>query len=368
MPLFFPDTNVNILELKSILTEALSEYPVMHLRPWDVRDQDYNKFIVTRLMSGRYSLKPNISSQGLLFHGNSSVAKSKYSSLTEITRGLDDHSEKQIQWISENVRRADFELLIKSFPLYKMLSEGVNIDDEILRVEIPYGLAHSYGFVSPFISFSSDLDVACFYAVTEFVNGSFKIKKDGMGVIDVIQLSSPFSFNSGLSTLGKQLFVRPGINKEFLCLLENDCDLYELPHVDGFVFNQNESQSQQIFDQFHGGEDLMPQTDFLAKKLKTFRPNVVSQKAVKKNVDSNNHLGATQKSVTNALGANNIHVDRDFNPFFTRQELKPVYSNIKAFWDSFCSDLVFGPEWSDAWVELFRCLYNDPNYQKCFKL
>ena len=142
----------------------------------------------------------------------------------------------------------------------KIGGKVVNIDDEILRVEIPYGLAHSYGFVSPFISFSSDLDVACFYAVTEFVNGSFKIKKDGMGVIDVIQLSSPFSFNSGLSTLGKQLFVRPGINKEFLCLLENDCDLYELPHVDGFVFNQNESQSQQIFDQFHGGEDLMPQT------------------------------------------------------------------------------------------------------------
>lgn len=58
-------------QLLDNLKIMLSNQAVRHLSPIEPIVSGSEKFIVTRLMSGRYSLKPNISMQPALFRGES---------------------------------------------------------------------------------------------------------------------------------------------------------------------------------------------------------------------------------------------------------------------------------------------------------
>lgn len=54
-------------ELVDNLNYALAQQPVLHLNPLERLVQRRDCFVVTRLMSGRYSLKPNIGFSKALF-------------------------------------------------------------------------------------------------------------------------------------------------------------------------------------------------------------------------------------------------------------------------------------------------------------
>ena len=58
-------------ELVDNLNNALAQQPVLHLNPLERLVQRRDCFVVTRLMSGRYSLKPNIGFSKALFRGES---------------------------------------------------------------------------------------------------------------------------------------------------------------------------------------------------------------------------------------------------------------------------------------------------------
>lgn len=57
-------------ELKRYIEAAGRRFPVLHLMPMDrPLDKNYYPYLINRLASGRYAIKPNITRQSLLYMG-----------------------------------------------------------------------------------------------------------------------------------------------------------------------------------------------------------------------------------------------------------------------------------------------------------
>lgn len=138
-------------ELVDNLNYALAQQPVLHLNHLERLVQRRDCFVVTRLMSGRYSLKPNIGFSKALFRGESyvhSTCKSVFS------RNWKDRC------TVENVKRNEFELLMNSHPIYQLFRDGIQLTDRFrLRMYNPYGIAMSYGFPTQLLSLTSDIKI-----------------------------------------------------------------------------------------------------------------------------------------------------------------------------------------------------------------
>ena len=168
MPILLPQNHARIDELLMMLRNAVERFPVLHLSPVDRIVDSKDEYVLNRLASGRYALKPNITRQGILFRGDShyhEVFRTRYGQKEIIGHG----PEVRGKIIPVNVRRSDFEIAIESFPLYKMLKNGIVLPNgKKLVMENPFGLAYAYDQPTPFVGLTSDLDVAAFYAVTEY--------------------------------------------------------------------------------------------------------------------------------------------------------------------------------------------------------
>lgn len=350
----------NADEVKEILLGALKRMPVVHLMPFDQRVEDASKFIVTRTNSGRYSLKPNITQQGLLFRGENCKCIDSIPSLFRDGReGIMKH----------NVRRVDFERILRSFPLYEMLRKGVDLDRKFtLKIENPYGLAHSYGYASLFASLTADLDTAIFFAVTNYDDETQTFSpitdEDAIGTLYSIELRMPFGYMPGLSTNGMQVFLRPGLSREFLFQLPFDGSLYKYPFVAAFEFRQSAAISQRIFEQFHRGIDLFPDDDILAKKIASFPKNIVSEIAFKRNLQANPSDNESKNK--ERLEKGGYKISTDFNPCFKSEELQPFYKNVKVYWEQFCNQLIFQKQ-DNYYHELLKDLPNNPVYAQYFQ-
>lgn len=64
-------------EMGRILAMMQDSIPVEHLMPFERMIGDEDAYILTRLSNGRFSIKPNITHQGLLYYGNSNFESVK---------------------------------------------------------------------------------------------------------------------------------------------------------------------------------------------------------------------------------------------------------------------------------------------------
>ena len=71
MPIRLPQNHARIDELLMMLRNAVERFPVLHLSPVDRIVDSRDEYVLNRLASGRYALKPNITRQGILFRGDS---------------------------------------------------------------------------------------------------------------------------------------------------------------------------------------------------------------------------------------------------------------------------------------------------------
>ena len=71
MPILLPQNHARIDELLMMLRNAVERFPVLHLSPVDRIVDSRDEYVLNRLASGRYALKPNITRQGILFRGDS---------------------------------------------------------------------------------------------------------------------------------------------------------------------------------------------------------------------------------------------------------------------------------------------------------
>ena len=368
MPILLPQNHARIDELLMMLRNAVERFPVLHLSPVDRIVDSKDEYVLNRLASGRYALKPNITRQGILFRGDShyhEVFRTRYGQEKIIGHG----PEVREKIIPVNVRRSDFEIAIESFPLYKMLKSGIVLPNgKKLVMENPFGLAYAYDQPTPFVGLTSDLDVAAFYAVTEYdaESGKYTPVTTGMGVIYAFELRMPFSMTIGLSSLGRLIFPRTLQQKTFLLNINPEYDFNQMAVVNGFVFNHDAALSRAIYDRFDGGEKLAPKEDFLLKKIQKFPKNTVSEQGFMRNLLEN--MGDSRMENESVLSRAGVRIDGNLNPAFTFDELKGVYSNIASYWQSMIDGVYVG---GNHGAEIKKFLMNlpwNPDYSQYFDL
>ena len=368
MPILLPQNHARIDELLMMLRNAVERFPVLHLSPVDRIVDSKDEYVLNRLASGRYALKPNITRQGILFRGDShyhEVFRTRYGQKEIIGHG----PEVREKIIPVNVRRSDFEIAIESFPLYKMLKNGIVLPNgKKLVMENPFGLAYAYDQPTPFVGLTSDLDVAAFYAVTEYdaESGKYTPVTTGMGVIYAFELRMPFSMTIGLSSLGRLIFPRTLQQKTFLLNINPEYDFNQMAVVNGFVFNHDAALSRAIYDRFDGGEKLAPKEDFLLKKIQKFPKNTVSEQGFMRNLSENK--GDSRMENENILSRAGVRIDGNLNPAFTYDELKGVYSNIASYWQSMIEGVYVGGNHGADIKKFLMNLPWNPDYSQYFDL
>jgi len=321
MPILFSRKGASIRNVQTILREAQRRFPVMHLSPFDRVVNGDNGYIMSRQIDGTYSLKPNITKQGLLFRGDSQY-HNPFNSRYKKFRGID------------SIYINSFTKLLESFPLYKMFKEGVQLPDgKVIRFENPYALAYCYGLPTPFVGLTSDLDVASFYAITKWneVKNEFELVKQGEGILYAYELRQPMNQMRSINTLGLQVFKKTYYQKSFVLQLHENTDFNKLNAVTGFRFNHDEELAHELFNKFEGGELLVPKDDILSKKL-------------------NNHPHNWQEM-----------------PEFSREELEEAYSHFEETWKMFVGLVDFGTEEENYRDALLQLPHNEA-YAKYFDL
>jgi len=368
MPLLLPKDTTKIDDVLDMLRNALERIPVRHLSPVDSMVDSKEQYVLARLASGRYSIKPNITRQGLLFRGDSRKQTPFYSRFgQEQIIGHGGDVRKKI--IPINVKRSDFEIAIESFPLYQMLKRGVVLPNgKKLVMEIPFGLAYAYDHPTPFIGLTSNLDIAAFYAVTEYNARTRKYKPvtEGQGVLYAFELRFPFSMTIGLTTLGRLVFPRTINQKTFLLNISPEMDFNKGAVVTGFVFNHDAAMSQRIFDRFKGGELLAPSDDFLLKKLQSFPEGMVSKKAVLRNLAENK--GDKARDIIMTLHEADVRIADGFDPTFTKDELSCVYKDIAGYWQNMIKDVYVDGRHGEEIKKYLMELPWNPDYSVYFDL
>lgn len=325
-------------ELVDNLNYALAQQPVLHLNPLERLVQRRDCFVVTRLMSGRYSLKPNIGYSCALFRGESTVHPT---CKPVFLRNWKDRC------TIENIKRNEFELLLNSHPIYQLFREGIQLTDKLrFIIENPYGIAMSYGFPTQLLSLTSDINIASFFAVTEYDEAVHKYKpidnseNNKTGILYVFNLMAPFGLIPGLSTVGLQPFVRPGLQKEFAINLAKDADFKDHRFTVGFVFKHDNNISQRIYDRFNQGEAFRPHNDILTSKARQILDSKeVSIAALERNLHQNPR--DSRQRIEKELNEGGINVVNKQHPYFSNDDLAYIYDSPTDYWTDFCKDIEF---------------------------
>lgn len=351
-------------ELVDNLNYALAQQPVLHLNPLERLVQRRDCFVVTRLMSGRYSLKPNIGYSCALFRGESTVHPT---CKPVFLRNWKDRC------TIENIKRNEFELLLNSHPIYQLFRDGIQLTDKLRFImENPYGIAMSYGFPTQLLSLTSDINIASFFAVTEYDEAVHKYKpidnseNNKTGILYVFNLMAPFGLIPGLSTVGLQPFVRPGLQKEFAINLAKDADFKDHRFTVGFVFKHDNNISQRIYDRFNQGEAFRPHNDILTSKARQILDSKeVSIAALERNLHQNPR--DSRQRIEKELNEGGINVVNKQHPYFSNDDLAYIYDSPTDYWTDFCKDIEFSGRHAS---ELKNVLLNVPlkdEYRRFFE-
>ena len=351
-------------ELVDNLNYALAQQPVLHLNPLERLVQRRDCFVVTRLMSGRYSLKPNIGYSCALFRGESTVHPT---CKPVFFRNWKDRC------TIENIKRNEFELLLNSHPIYQLFRDGIQLTDKLRFImENPYGIAMSYGFPTQLLSLTSDINIASFFAVTEYDEAVHKYKpidnseNNKTGILYVFNLMAPFGLIPGLSTVGLQPFVRPGLQKEFAINLAKDADFKDHRFTVGFVFKHDNNISQRIYDRFNQGEAFRPHNDILTSKARQILDSKeVSIAALERNLHQNPR--DSRQRIEKELNEGGINVVNKQHPYFSNDDLAYIYDSPTDYWTDFCKDIEFSGRYAS---ELKDVLLNVPlkdEYRRFFE-
>ena len=237
------------------------------------------------------------------------------------------------------------------------------------------GLAQHYYNKSDYLDFTSNIDVVRFFATTNYKDEKYYPNEDvdKIGVIYYYELKYPEAFQQhngyAMKNIGKQVFVRSGLQSGFLLEMAKGVDLKkDVDEVHAVYFKHNKEISKQVFKDCNNGEiffaDDLLQHAWRDRLKKRFEDKVVSKAAVLLNVSRNKE--ESEESITNKLSALGIKVD-DFVPEFTREELKVFYSQIDKWWDEFCDDIHFADPEDDIYRQEMKDLIRNPKYKWAFE-
>lgn len=339
---------------------------VAHLRSDEYRVEG-DLFIPRPWRMRGYVLCPNITNQGLLYRGDAldfdinNEIPPKFS--TAITNELDvvDRFYRRMRWDDLGI------ILLRSHPIYRLLSMGIKlpcVEEEYFRISTST-LLHCYGLSSPYISLTADIEIALFYAVTDYdeKTKAFVPTKKKFGILSSYLLNEPFNQTSRVFPIGLQVFERSGLNKEFVCRLGINENYYNLPEVRGLLFYQDRNFSEYMLSKFDNGELLCPKDDILKQKIEQSDGYVLEktfQRFMRRYPQYKMELESVKEKyrVTDEV--------RDLYRF-SQEELERQCESPGYWWYEFCNKIYF-----EADTKLDRSFFEnipyDSYYSKYFNL
>ena len=320
-------------------------------------------FVMSRLASGRYSLKPNLCERKYLFRGETEFHSPCTPSLFR--------KNKQKQYIEELAIGQEMELLMLSHPLVQLLDLGVELNGQLFRFEMNlFGLTQHYYNKTCFLDMTSSPQVAAFFATTDYdwktdTYSPILDEEHVAGILYYYSLDIDTDFKEvPLTTIGLQVFPRSGKQYGFLYRLTKEQDFNTFSRLQMMRFKHDPKIAQRIFDEFHGGKDLFPD-DILMNHWKACNRDklVLSNRTVLAN--QVNNPSSSVDDLIHELENLGYEI-RDYIPTFTKDELKDYYAAIKkGFWNEFCSR-IYIPGDNGSILNALKSLPYDQRYQWAF--
>jgi hypothetical protein len=333
-------------------------------------DAPNDQFLLNRLDSLRYCLKPNLAERPFLYRGQSKM----YQRIISSFERTDDKDLKVERKLVSNLKYADFLTLLKSHPLLRMFDNGIYLDghNEPLFLEMNYyGLAQHYGFNTGLIDFSSDINVAAFFACTKYLgHDKYEVFMSGdalsYGVIYVHHIHPNITFKGPFSSIGLQVFPRSGAQKGFL-FQESQTPIDVNDIVVAYPFRHDDVENQKIFDKWQGGALLFPDDELSSISQQILDSKEVSLRGFAYNlyVNPGDDMDANLKKCKRY----GIKVNKNLHYVFTKDSLDKYYRNIcNGWWENFCNQIHFGCDEEKAKkikTSLLE-LHKNPNYKQFF--
>lgn len=337
-------------------------------------DYDDKKFIAVRLSSRdpqrpeKFAFKPNLKNRAFLFRGQSGFYDPSTPSLLRKKKG---------RFVVENIFYEEFVLALKDHPLIRLFWDGIELCGHRYFFEVTYyGLAQHYGFKTRVMDLTSDLDVAKFFAVTDYNEKtdtySPVIDESRYGVFyywDNVRHPLAFQpiFGGNLSSIGLQVFPRSGRQKGFLFSMYREQNFNDIPFVRYKLFRHDSAISKQIYKMARRGKLYFPEDELssLAQRIRCSK--ILSGKAFSKNLESNPK--DDKNANYNDCKASGIDIDffkehitfNDIEKDMFRKKIK------KGFWMEFCNQIVFPNDKEGVIMNEFINLPNNPAYKKYFQ-
>ena len=331
-----------------------------------------DKFVMTRLRSGRYSLKPNLRHRKFLFRGESEFHSPCKPNLFR--------SPKQRRFTRELLKGQEMKLLMLSHPLVQLLDMGMEINGELVRFEMNlFGLTQHYYNKTSFLDLTSDPLVASFFASTTYdwnTDRYYPIEDENHnpGVLYYYSLDVNEDFakstemqNSPLSTIGLQVFPRSGKQKGFLYNMQLNENFNDVVRVNAVRFKHRANISKRICALFNNGESLFT-NDILMHHWRSWHKgsNVISNRTVLMNKIDNPLMTLGEvEAETRDLGFD----IQDYVPRFTADEIDQYYAEVQnhAFWPTFCSQIHIPGDKNGQMMQAILSLPSDPRYRWAFE-
>ena len=298
-----------------------------------------SQYILSRLRSQRFSLKPNLKGRKYLFRGQSNFYPSCTPSIYRTGKNEDTN-----YLIEECALGQELMLLMLSHPLVQLLDFGFPLGRLYFRIEMNlFGLTQHYYNKTNLLDFTSDPLVAAFFATSDYDpqtdTYSPVLDENRSGVLYFYNLNPETSFKTdNLRSIGLQVFPRSGAQKGFLLEMSKDEDLNKYSNVEYVTFNHNAELSQKIFDMMLGGKLLFPD-DILARHWNTYNKNqkFVSKSAMVLNSIINSH--EKYSLLVDAIKEYGYEI-KNYKPSFNPEELTEYYQDVKnGFWEEFCTKI-----------------------------
>ena len=338
---------------------------------------DTDKFIIVQTQKGRHTLKPNLVEKPFIFRGQNKKYPHIISSFSKDElpdkNGHIDMVEARKKHLVANLRVEEFIALLQTHPLFMLLDRGISLYPEKRPLFINmnyYGLAQHYNFKTAVIDFTTDIDVAAFFACTiNLGNDTYEpivdTKMNPKGVIYVHRILPDFTFKfGGFSTIGLQLYPRSGIQKG---ILHNEGIAASIEtQVNALEFQHNAQVSRYFYKKMDSGKRLFPEDgiDRLAEEI--LNGNEISGETFTKNLYSNQD--DLQENL-NALEDKGIVINWHKKPHFDSEALHQIYQDIKnGLWEQFCNQVYFADANEGAIMhDSLLNLPKNPSYQHFFR-
>lgn len=302
-------------------------------------DADDDKFIMTPLFSGRYSLKPNLRKRAFLFRGENEWHPKSYPSIFR---------KEQKSYLGNMILIDEMNVLLMNHPLIKLLHNGFEIRGKTMAFEMnTYGLAQHYETKTALMDLTSDINVAAFFATSKYDENTKEYTpitdESKEGVLYLFKLDPnrflPDNFMKGkptLHTIGLQLFPRSGQQKGFLLDMQKGINFNEQEEVTVIKFRHNAEKSIEIYELMDGGNKLFP-NDILADYCNRSDRKIVSHAAIHANLKRNPK--ETFKSLVQKLKELGFTITEK-TPLFSPDEMMKFYKDLhNGGWEQFCKQI-----------------------------